>query len=172
MREAPEHFSFCPRCGRPASSPGARPFRCAACGFLYYFNAAVSAAVLIVAPDGQGLFIRRARDPGRDGLAFVGGFLDPGESAEDGLRREVREEVGLELSSLDYLCSHPNEYPYEQVVYPVLDLFFVGRAVDAASARPLEDVAHIVWRDPMTVDPAEMAFPSMTAALRHYQARR
>lgn len=167
--EPAAHFAFCPRCGDRAARPGARPFHCPACGFLYYFNAASSAAALVIGPDGRGLFIRRAKEPARGRLALVGGFIDPGETAESALRREVREEVGVELDRLEYLSSHPNDYRYREIIYPVLDLFFVGYATDVERARALDGVEAISWQPPLEVDPDEMAFPSMRAALQRFQ---
>ncbi|HAM71213.1 MAG TPA: DNA mismatch repair protein MutT [Verrucomicrobiales bacterium] len=157
-------FAYCPRCGIPRGTREA-PFRCAGCGFLYYFNPAVAAAAFLLAPDGRGLFIRRAKEPARGKLALAGGFVDIGETAEGGLRREVREEVGLEVENLRFLCSSPNVYLYQGVTYPVLDLFFVATAGAIESARALDGVAGLEWIPPGEVDPGELAFPSLRVAL-------
>jgi NAD+ diphosphatase len=171
--EAADCFNFCPRCGRAIEgAAGARPFRCGACGFVYFFNAAVSVAVIILdaADPRRSLFIRRGHDPGKDKLAFAGGFVDPGETIETAARREVREEVGLELTDVAWLGSFPNNYHYLDVVYPVADLFFVARAPRPHEAAALDGVAGIEWLDPATIDPNDIAFPSMRAALAQYVA--
>ena len=164
-------FRCCPRCGAVLTAPGACPLVCAACGFAYYFNPAVSAAAILLRGDGQGLFIRRGHDPGLGRLAFVGGFVDAGETPEDALRREVREEVGVALDAIAYLASSPNHYAYRGVTYHVVDLIFVARIAAGSVPRVLDGVAAIEWHDPRTLDPAVLAFPSMTAALRIYQQR-
>jgi mutator protein MutT len=159
-------FNFCPRCGtKQPAPPAGNVFHCAGCGFRYFFNAAIAAAAFIARDDGRVLMIRRAKDPARGKLAPPGGFVDIGETAEAAVRREVREEVGLEISGVRFLCSAPNAYPYQDVTYPVLDFFFTGRAVAAASARALDDVEGIVWLAPPQITPAELAFDSMRAAL-------
>jgi ADP-ribose pyrophosphatase YjhB (NUDIX family) len=166
----PDAFRRCPSCGAPAAAPGATPFVCGACGFTYYFNPAVAAAALVVAPDGRGLFIRRSSEPARGKLAFVGGFVDPGESLEEALCREVLEEVNLELTSVRYLSSHRNDYAYRGLTYTVVDVFFVGHAdeLDAVAAR--DGVERVEWLDPYEVDPADVAFASMRDALAVYCA--
>jgi ADP-ribose pyrophosphatase YjhB (NUDIX family) len=141
------------------------PFRCDPCGFLYYFNAAVSVAALILQDDGRGLFIRRGKEPARGKLALIGGFVDPGETLQSALRREVREEVNLELSSMTYLAAFPNEYLYRDVAYPVVDVFFVCRAMRPEDAAALDAVESLEWRDVAAVDLNEIAFASMREAL-------
>ncbi len=166
-------FKFCPRCGvraRSSVSHGAAPFRCEACGFLYFFNPAVAVAALILRDDGKALFIRRAKDPARGRLALVGGFVDAGESAEHALRREVREEVQLELDEVRFLSSQPNDYHYQDVVYPVVDLVFIAHAPDHDRVSALDGVASFEWLDPRAVDLDELAFPSMRDALTRYRA--
>jgi ADP-ribose pyrophosphatase YjhB (NUDIX family) len=162
-------FRCCPRCGAALAAPGACPLVCGACGFAYYFNPAVSAAGILVAGDGRALFIRRSHEPGLGRLALVGGFVDAGERPEDALRREVREEVGVALDGVAYLASSPNDYAYRGVTYHVVDLIFVARIAAGDAPRVLDGVAAIEWHDPRTLDPALLAFPSMTAALRIYQ---
>jgi ADP-ribose pyrophosphatase YjhB (NUDIX family) len=145
---------------------------CGACGFVYYFNPAVSSAGILLAADGRGLFIRRGHEPGLGRLAFAGGFVDAGETPEAALRREVREEVGVELADVTYLGSQPNTYDYRGVTYHVVDLIFVAAIADGSTARHLDGVAAIEWHDPLTLDPARLAFASMTWALSEFQRQR
>jgi ADP-ribose pyrophosphatase YjhB (NUDIX family) len=164
-------FLFCPHCAAPRSSEiDAVRFVCESCGFVYYYNVAVSSAVLILADNGSALFIRRARDPAKDKLALPGGFIDRGETAEAAAIREVREEAGVKLNGVEFLASFPNLYSYRGVDYPVVDLFFIGR-VQAAVASPLDDVTEIVWAPPRAVSEAELAFPSHARALEAFLTR-
>ena len=165
-------FRCCPRCGANLPEPRACPLVCAACGFAYYFNPAVSAAAILLRDDGQALFIRRAHAPGLGRLAFVGGFVDAGETPESALRREVGEEVGVALDSIHYLGSQPNTYPYRGVTYHVVDLIFVATVAPGAEPRQLDGVAAIEWHDPLVLDPGQLAFASMTWALATYQRHR
>ena len=165
------HFKHCPRCAAARTTEGdAVRFVCGACGFVYYYNVAVSSAVLIVAADGQGLFIRRARDPGKNKLALPGGFIDRGETAENAAIREVREEVGIQLAEVAFLASFPNLYGYRAVDYPVVDLFFTA-SVTSQTARPLDDVTEIVWALPQALREEDLAFPSHARALSEFVRR-
>lgn len=163
-------FRFCPRCARALEEPppagGAPRVHCPACGFLLYFNPTVAAVAFAFRDDGHVLFIRRAKDPGKDLLAPPGGFIDLGETAEVAVEREFREESNVRLTEVRFLCSQVNQYAYRDVLYPVLDLFFTARAPDPAEAMALDDVSGFEWRDPRGVRGEELAFPSMRAALR------
>lgn len=161
----PELFRFCPRCAAPAAGVGANPFRCGACDLRYFFNPCLAAAGYLSDPLGRVLLIRRAREPQAGKLAIPGGFVDAYETAEEALRRETREEVGLEIADPRYLTSTVNRYPYAGVEYPVCDLIFAATAVAPEQARPLDGVAGIEWRLPADVDPAELAFDSLRAGL-------
>lgn len=163
-----ELFRFCLRCGaaRPVENRDQNPFLCGACGLAFYFNPTVAAAAFVSDAARRVLFIRRAREPSAGKLAVPGGFIDFGESAEGGLRREVREEVGIEIDRLTFLASFPNTYFYREVSYPVVDLYFTAVAVNADAARALDGVAGIEWRSPEEVPDEEIAFPSLRMALR------
>jgi ADP-ribose pyrophosphatase YjhB (NUDIX family) len=163
----PEVFKFCPRCGAPraAENVGQSPLRCAGCGFTYFFNPTVAAAAWVHDPQGRVLLIRRAHEPAKEKFGLPGGFVDFGESAEEGLRREVREEVGLEITGVRFLVSVPNLYHYLEVTYPVVDLCFAAQAVAPESAKPLDGVAGVEWLFPNDVPDAELAFESIRVSI-------
>lgn len=167
----PDLYRHCPRCAAPAT-PGANPFRCPACDLTLFFNPSVAAAGFLHDAAGRCLFIRRAKEPRAGTLAVPGGFVDAGETAEDALRREVREEVGIDIAGVRYLGSCVNRYPYKGVEYPVCDLVFAATAVDPdrASAVETDAVAGVEWLDPRTVDPAGLAFPSLVMGLERLLA--
>lgn len=170
IAEYVENYRFCPRCGRPAEQNLERPvFNCSGCGFVLYFNPSIASAALIFNPAGKILAIRRAKDPAKGKLAFPGGFIDAGETAEEAVRREVREEVGLELDQVEYLCSFPNRYPYKDVTYLVLDFYFVAQTHESGKVAAPKEVESIFWADPASIHSDDLAFPSLQKTWDFYQ---
>ncbi|MFM8469940.1 MAG: NUDIX hydrolase [Limisphaerales bacterium] len=163
-------FLHCPKCGQRTAQPGAAPFHCAACGFLFYFNPAIAAGAILQAPDDRVLLVRRAKNPHQGKLTVPGGFVDLGEVAEDALRREIREEVSLSVERLEYFCSLPNTYHYRGVTYQVLDFFFTGRVPHLDARGDPGEVTEICWLKPEEINLDEIAFDSVRRALERFIA--
>ena len=158
-----EEFRHCPHCSEALREVGRNPLRCSSCDFTWYFNPTCAAGAFLFDERGRALFIRRAREPRKGTIAVPGGFIDAGESAEQGLRREIREEVGLEVGPLRFLCSHPNRYDYAGLTYDVCDFLFTARAENPDDARSLDGVAGIEWLRLDDVKDEDLAFPSIRA---------
>ena len=97
--------------------------------------------------------------------------MDPGETAEDGARRETREETGVEVNEVNYLASFPNYYRYGDTEYIVLDLFFWVRIKDFGKAQALDEVEAVTTLRFDSVDPDEIAFPSVRQAIQLFKDR-
>lgn len=110
----------------------------------------------------------RARDPQKGMLGLPGGFVDLGETAEQALAREVKEELGVGLHSAKFLCTEPNIYLYKGVIYVTVDIAFVCKVDEPQLVTPADDVAQIIWRPPSQVDPKEFGFESMTKAFMRF----
>ncbi len=82
------------------------------------YEAPALAVDAIVVRDGKILLIRRANEPFRGRWALVGGFVECGETAENAVVREVKEEVGLEVKVKELLgvYSSPDRDPRGHVV--------------------------------------------------------
>lgn len=165
-------FQYCPRCGQAAATLGDSPFRCQACEYIHFFSPCTAVAAIICDHDRKVLFLERQREPGKGKLGLPGGFVDAGESAEEALKREVFEEINLEVSSLQFLASFPNTYAYRGVALPVTDLFFLCevQSFDSIAAQQSEVAG---WRfcHPGSQQLEAMAFDSNRKAVEEFLRR-
>ncbi len=101
---------FCGRCGgRTEPAPGELAKRCTGCGLMHYPRISPAAIVLVR----RGDRILLARSPGfPEGMySVLAGFVEPGESTEETVVREVREEVGIGVKNVTYFGSQPWPFP-------------------------------------------------------------
>lgn len=165
-------YRFCPACGGPrAEFVPLRPFRCDSCGHTSFFGPVAAVAAIVTDADGKVLLIRRARDPARGKLGMPGGFIDPGESSEEAVRREVLEEVGLPVVSMRYLTSAPNLYVYRGLELPVLDVFYVVEVAHRDVTATDGEVTGWLWTELSDAVLDQMAFTSNRVALELHRDR-
>ena len=106
---------FCGRCGaatEPATSERAR--RCPDCGLLAFPRLA-PAVITLIERDGEALLARGRAFP-VPMYSCVAGFVEPGETLEEAVHREVREEVGVELAEVRYTASQPWPFPHSLMI--------------------------------------------------------
>ena len=121
-----DNFIYCPRCSNKSLNElSEKSFTCSNCGFLFFLNVAASAAAIILDKQSRMLITIRNNDPGKGKWDLPGGFVDPNETIEECLEREVYEELNIKLSSVKYYCSRPNTYEYNGISYSTIDLAFV-----------------------------------------------
>jgi NAD+ diphosphatase len=101
---------FCGRCGaETVLSPTELAKECPRCGMQFYPR--LSPAVIVLVRRGDEVLL--ARSPGfPPGMySVLAGFVEPGESIEETIKRELREEVGVEVSNVRYFGSQPWPFP-------------------------------------------------------------
>jgi NAD+ diphosphatase len=160
-------LKFCPRCGSKLfSATGDRSFKCADCTFSYYVNAAAAVAVLIFNEKKELLFTRRAIEPNKGKLDLPGGFIELMETAEQAAVREIQEELGIEIHSLKYFCSFPNEYVFSEYSVFTLDLAFLAQTDQLHKMRAMDDVSSFEFYKPEEVKMEELPSISMKNILK------
>ncbi len=103
---------FCGRCGtRTDPADGERAKRCPACGLLAFPRLAPAIITLVERDDGRALLARGVTFP-IPMYSCLAGFVEPGETLEEAVHREVREEVGIELADVRYWASQPWPFPH------------------------------------------------------------
>jgi NAD+ diphosphatase len=107
---------FCGRCGAATEeAPGERARVCPACALLAYPRLAPAVIMLVERDDGRALLARNVNFP-VGVFSCLAGFVEPGETLEHAVRREVREEVSLEIGDLEYRGSQPWPFPHQLMV--------------------------------------------------------
>ncbi|WP_025880939.1 NUDIX domain-containing protein [Segatella baroniae] len=162
MQHPLERFHHCPLCGsRRFVIHNEKSRHCDDCGLTYYANPSAATVALIVNDRGEMLVARRKKEPARGTLDLPGGFVDMEETAEEGVRREVKEETGLDVVASEFLFSLPNIYPYSGVDVHTLDLFFRCKVADANHATAMDDVAETFWLPIDRIDPDDFGLRSI-----------
>lgn len=120
-------FKLCPMCGsKNIENHGNRKWVCPDCAFDLYNNVASAVGVVIRDRYNNVLFEIRAKQPRKGYLALPGGFVDFDESAEEAVVRECREEIGVAVEGVKFLCTAPNTYEYKNIEYKTCDIFFTA----------------------------------------------
>ena len=162
-------FTHCPFCGSAHFLPqDEKSKRCDDCGHEYYLNPSSANAAFVVNNLGQMLAIRRKKEPFAGMLDLPGGFADIGETAEEGVAREVMEETELKVDKVKYLFSFPNTYLYSGMNIPTLDLFFLCHVDDFSTLHAADDADATIWLLPDEVKPDEFAFESIRNGVRAF----
>lgn len=155
----------CHGCGHRVLPKAHSVGRCVGCGRAVFANSRPTAGVLIER-EGKLLLVRRGEAPALGAWDVPGGFLDEGEEPEHGARREIREELGLELGELELFMVDINR------VGDDITLDVVVRATAAqGEPRPGSDAADCAWfyADEL---PSDLAFPTTERPLLRYRSRR
>jgi len=165
-------FQRCPGCGAGGLTVrGDRSVQCRRCGYHLYLNVAAAVAGLIEDDIGRVLLTVRAHDPMAGTLDLPGGFVDPDESAEDALIREIEEELNLKARrcSFTYLGSFPNAYPYGGITYLTLDLAFTCSVESFAPQKFSEEIAGVKLFRPSEIPLEQVGFSSIRSILQEYR---
>ena len=106
---------LCGRCGVPLkTSQTERAKECPKCGLLHFPR--LAPAIIVLVERGNKLLLARSRHfmPGM--YSVLAGFVEPGESLEEAVLREVKEEVGISIKDIKYFGSQPWPFPHSLMI--------------------------------------------------------
>lgn len=136
---------FCGRCATPMEQQThERAKRCPACGLTAYprLSPAIIVAVVRQFEEGPRLLLARAHRHPSGMYSVLAGFVEPGESLETAVQREVKEEVGLDVSNIRYFGSQPWPFPNS------LMLAFTAEYAGGDIKLEEEEIAEADWYTP------------------------
>ena len=161
-------FRFCPLCGSSMISftEGGFPReKCGRCGWVHYHNPRPTVSA-IIAKDKKILLSHRLADPFKGMWDLPGGFMEERESPEDGMKREIKEELGIEIEILKLIgVFGPTSYPFGGQDGYNTDIYYEAKIVSGEPAAMTgSDVMEIDWFNPYKLPP--MAFETNVKAIK------
>ncbi|HEY7036027.1 MAG TPA: NAD(+) diphosphatase [Thermomicrobiales bacterium] len=106
---------FCGRCGTPTEyAIGERAKKCPACGLLSFPR--LSPAIIVLVERGDEVLLARGTGFPGGMYSTLAGFVEPGESLEEAVHREIFEEAGISLTDLRYFGSQPWPFPHSLMI--------------------------------------------------------
>ncbi len=130
--------------------------------FVLYHHSNPCMGAVPVDEEGRILLGKRGVEPFHGHWNVIGGFLQYGEDPLDGLRREVREEIGVDCVVEDFIAALADRYGPDGTA--LVNIYFRVRLPDE-TIRAQDDVTELAWF-PMDGLPENMAFESDRKALR------
>lgn len=163
-------WRWCPRCREELRGDVSR-VECPACGFVSYASSKPTAGALCVDERGHVLLGRRRAEPFQGRWDIPGGFLEEGEPPLDGLRRELREETGLDVEPLEFMGAWMDRYGGDSTAEATLNLYWTARVIGGV-AEAADDVSELRWFDPDDLPPpGELAFDNVPKVLTAWRRR-
>jgi ADP-ribose pyrophosphatase YjhB (NUDIX family) len=162
-----ESWRRCPRCGETLEHENGS-VRCAACGLTVYANPAPTASAIILDDGGRVLLARRAAEPGRGFWDLLGGFIDEDEAPLDALRREIDEEIAVEVEPREFVGGFADRYGEDGP--PTVNFYWTARV--RGEPDPSGEIAELRWFDRDELPPRDQfAFANTVEALRAWREK-
>ncbi len=163
-------WKFCPRC-RSELRGDEKRVECPECGFVSYGSSKPTGGALCEDDQGRLLLVRRAHEPFAGRWDIPGGFLEEGEHPVEGIRRELREETGLEVEPLEFLGVWLDRYGGDSTAAATLNLYWTARVL-GGEPQAADDVSELRWfRVAELPPPGELAFENVPLVLSAWRAR-
>lgn len=162
-------LKYCPKCGSPKFKKyGERSLKCEHCEFHFFINSAAAVASLIIDEDNRLMLVTRGIEPDYGKLDLPGGFIDPRETAENAVIRELNEELGLKVKALKYLESRPNEYIFSDYSVFTLDMAFKVEAETLNNLKPMDDILAYRFYSEEEINYDDIPAPSIKNFVKNY----
>jgi ADP-ribose pyrophosphatase YjhB (NUDIX family) len=158
----------CPRC-RAGLVHGDGRVECPACGLAEYANPAPTACAVCLDDDGRILLARRAAEVFNGAWDLPGGFVDEDEHPLDTIRRELREETGLEVEPREFLGIWMDRYSEDELGPSTLNIYWTARVI-GGEPEAADDVSELRWFAPHKLPPPEeIAFRNVAEVLAPFR---
>ena len=159
-------YKFCPQCGHKLIRQSKTLLRCNS-GHAYYISPKPSNVIILENDRGEILLTKRGIAPRIGYYDFPGGFINSGEALEESAKREIKEELGIDIEIVGYLGSYPGMYLYKNINYETIAFALVAK-ITKGKILINDDVSGYIFMKKNKVSNTRLAFPYFTKIWKDY----
>ncbi len=164
-------FKHCLKCAGDLEKKSKVCLACTKCGFEFYLNPKVAASAIIENENLEILLVKKAIPPYKGSWDLPGGFVEPGETLEESVRREVKEETGIKLNGTKPFASFTGKYPHQGITYSILCMVFTAKISGQHKFSSDDEIAEIKFFPLNKIPYENIKFAETISALKEYIAK-
>lgn len=165
-----KNFKSCPRCQKKLNWLNKKLINCPSCDFHFYFNPVPATAIILENQNQEILLVKRRFSPKKGYWDLPGGFIDFKEKADEALKREVKEELNIEIEKINFLDTYIGFYPYKGINYQPLSLIFYKMISEdqLKNIKPADDVSSFKFFPKNKIPWKRLAFIDIKKGIKDY----
>jgi len=159
-------YKYCPKCSCFDLMMEGKDYKCESCKFMFWQNSKPTVTAMIIR-NGKVLLGKRNIEPYKGYWDLPGGFLNDGEHPEKGLKREMKEELGVESEIKKFIGVFIDRFKDQDDWYNALCLHYLVK-ITKGEPKPLEEVSELRWF-PLKNLPKRISFKSNRKVLNLFR---
>lgn len=160
-------YKFCPLCGAKLLVQNENLLICSNCNFHFYINPAPWNAAIIENEKGEILLTKRKYDPKKGYWDWPGGFIMPGETLEESVKREIKEELGVDVQVGKIIGAYTAIYKYQTILEPTIGIAVPAKII-SGQIKPNDDITKYKYFKPEEIFKMDLAFQSIPQGIKDY----
>lgn len=156
-------MEYCSLCGGKYVQGRKQPWLCSKCGNEHFLNSSPTVEIALFDSKGRIILAKRGIEPNKGKYDLPGGFLNLGEKVENGLLREIEEELGLTASDFTspvYCTSWNGDgYRFSKEDIYTLNLVFTAKIHNPEKLKALDDVESTMFCEIADLGKIEFSYP-------------
>jgi NAD+ diphosphatase len=160
-------YKYCPLCKGDFKQKSNRLFVCQKCNHKQYINPVPCNGVIIVNDNNQIMLVKRKVAPKKEYWDLPGGFIEPGESFETSVKREITEELGIDIEIKKIVGIYNDIYFYENLEYPTMGIV-VSAKLKSSNIKVADDISSFKFFEKKDVLKQKLAFKALRHSLEDY----
>ena len=159
-------YIFCPRCGNKLEEK-TDSMRCVSCGYDLYLNPIPCNGVIIENENKEILLVKRKFEPQKGFWDVPGGFINSGEELEHSVKREILEEISVEVEMTGIVGIYKDSYVFQGIKFPTLGIM-VSAKIISGTLKAADDAEEFKYFTKQQVSELSIAFDAVKRALDDY----
>lgn len=160
-------YKFCPRCSGNLLKRKENLLVCRSCQFEFYINALPCNAAILENEKGEILLVKRKFNPQKGKWDWPGGFLDGGEALDNSVKRELKEELNVDIKIKKLIGVYEDKYEFQGILYPAICMVVLAE-ITGGNLKASDDVEGYKFFPPEEVLKMDLAFESIKKGVTDY----